>query len=580
MSFALLDWLVIAAFLLLLLGLSLLYTKSAGKNIESFFLGGRKLPWWLAGTSMVATTFAADTPLAITEMVAQDGISGNWLWWNMLAGGMLTTFFFAKYWRRAGVMTELELIEMRYSGAAARFLRGFKALYMGIFMNCLILGWVNLAMMALLQVFFELSSTEAFVYTALLMLLVTLYSMLSGLMGVAVTDAVQFVLAMAGCIVLAVLVLHSKEIGGIQALKQALPADTFRFFPRLGSSSDASASSLALGLGSFFAFVGMQWWASWYPGAEPGGGGYVAQRMMSTKDESHALKATLFFQIAHYALRPWAWIVVGLCALVLYPGLQDPKLGYVYAMRDYLPIGLRGMLFVAFLAAYMSTVSTHLNWGASYLIGDLYRRFLEPLASEQHYVWASRLSTLLIAIIALCITPQLSSIKAVWSFLLECGAGLGLVLILRWYWWRINAWTELVATLAPFVGYALGHFVWKWAHPQSFFFTVSFTTLAWLLTMWLTAPTDLGVLQAFCLKIQPQGSWKPVYASLQQKAPASSLGILGICWLSGVLGVYSVLFMIGSFILQDYKQAAGYTALALLSLLALFRFSGKIRLFE
>ncbi|RYZ33523.1 MAG: sodium:proline symporter, partial [Sphingobacteriales bacterium] len=310
------DWLVIGSFMALSLWIGLRYKNQASTGLAAYFLGGRNLPWYIAGTSMVATTFAADTPLAVTELVGQSGIAGNWLWWNFLLGGMLTTFFFARLWRRAGILTDVELIEIRYSGRAAAFLRMFRALYLGLFMNCLIIGWVNVALMSILEVFFGISREEQLLFVGLAMVIVMIYSSMSGLLGVAITDVVQFVIAMTGCVILAVLVVNSDKIGGISGLKAQLPAWSLDFFPQITKDSSVSniAGTLTLSFGAFLAYTSVQWWASWYPGAEPGGGGYIAQRMMSAKDEKHALYATLFFQIAHYCIRPWPWILVGLCA--------------------------------------------------------------------------------------------------------------------------------------------------------------------------------------------------------------------------------------------------------------------------
>lgn len=551
MELALLDWLIIAAFFVISLLIGLKYTKQAGQDTSHFFLGGRNLSWWIAGTSMVATTFAADTPLAVTELVATGGIAGNWLWWNMLAGGMLTTFFFAKFWRRANILTDIELIEIRYSGKPAAFLRGFRAIYMGIFMNALIIGWVNVALVAILQVFFNISNEQSLWYVAAAMFIVVIYTSMSGLLGVAITDVVQFIIAMGGCIILAILVVSSDEIGGITGLKEKLPSWSLSFFPNIGGgAAEGTASNLTtltLSLGSFLAFVGVQWWAAWYPGAEPGGGGYVAQRMMSAKNERHAIIATLFFQIAHYCLRPWPWILVGLCSIVLYPELSvaDKKLGFVMTMKDFLPVGLKGLLLVAFLAAYMSTISTQLNWGTSYLVNDFYRRFIKPEASEKSLVNASRVATLIMMLVALFATSRINSISAVWQFIIECGAGLGLVLILRWYWWRINAWSEITATLVPFIAYGVSKFVLGWTepiieNPRSFFFTVGVTTVSWLVITFVTQPTDRSVLASFYNKIKPDGAWGP----FQQANSGSSgrIGTLFVCWISSVVMTYSMLF--------------------------------------
>jgi SSS family solute:Na+ symporter len=590
------DWIIIAAYFVLSLGIGLWYSKRAGKNSSEFFLGGRNMPWYLAGISMVATTFAADTPLAVNELVVQNGISGNWIWWSALTGGMLTTFFFARMWRRAEVLTELEFIELRYGGKQAAFLRGFKAVYLGLIMNVLIIGWVNVALMTILKVMFGLSYTETLQYTAAAMLITAFYSSLSGLWGVAVTDAVQFLIAMAGCIILAVVVVNSDQIGGIDGLKAQL-ADkpwAFDFFPSIGNNG-AAGGAYSITMLTFLAFVGVQWWSSWYPGAEPGGGGYVAQRMMSAKNEKHAIFATLFFQIAHYALRPWPWIIVGLCCLVLYPGLETPRDGYVMAMNDFLPAGLKGMLLVAFLAAYMSTISTQLNWGASYLVNDLYKRFKRPEstfanvdAAEKHYVLAGRVVTILIMGVALWVTQFITSISGVWAFIMECGAGLGLVLILRWYWWRINAWSEIAATLAPFVAYAVCKFgiegnlvtgtelVWWQGNKITFFITVIFTTIAWLVVTFLTKPEDDKTLSNFYNKVRPMGNW----GKFTLPANVGKPGYLVICWLSSIVMIYSTLFFIGKLIFKEYNEAGIYAAVIVVAFIVLRYSSMKTKILE
>jgi len=555
MHLSLIDWLIIGAYLILSLIIGLSFRKKAGKSLTDFFLSGRNLPWYIAGISMVATTFAADTPLAVTELVAKSGISGNWIWWNMLIGGMLTTFFFAKLWRRADVLTELELIEKRYSGKEAGFLRGFKSVYLGIFMNVLIIGWVNLALMTIIKVFFNLPDEQLIWYVAAAMLITVVYSAISGLSGIAFTDVVQFIIAMTGTTILAVLVLQSEKIGGITGLKSQLPENTMNFFPKINSQSSATdiASTFTISIGAFLAFISVQWWASWYPGAEPGGGGYVAQRIMSTRNEKQSIFATLLFQILHFTVRPWPWILVGLATLILYPGLgvDDKKIGYVMAMNDFLPSGLKGLLLVAFLAAYMSTISTQLNWGSSYLVNDLYKRFIKPERSfinqdqaQKNYVLWGRIFTLIIMLIGLFVTTLITTISGVWEFILECGAGLGMVLILRWYWWRINAWSEIAATVAPFFAYAFSKFYLESRLPQSFidnkgsfFITVGFTTIAWILVTFLTKPTNKNSLQEFYDKIKPEGAWKP----FKNGTKKSSIGPLLVCWISAIIMTYSIL---------------------------------------
>lgn len=556
------DWSLIGLYFAASVVIGMYYARRAGTSTSEFFLSGRNLPWWLAGTSMVATTFAADTPLAVTELVASGGIAGNWLWWNMALGGMLTVFFFARLWRRAGIMTDVELTELRYSGRPAAFLRGFRALYLGVFMNCVIMGWVNLAMASILEGLFGIPRAAVLWYVAGAMVLTALYSSASGLWGVAVTDAFQFVVAMAGTIVLAVVVLGLPEVGGIAGLREKLPASTFSFLPAIGNPLDAGRS-LALTATAFLAYIAVQWWASWYPGAEPGGGGYVAQRMMSARDERHSLLATLWFAVAHYCLRPWPWILTGLATLVLYPGLEagDRKLGYVYAMRDHLPAGLLGLLVAAFLAAYMSTIATHLNWGTSYVINDFYRRFVKRSAAERHYVAASRLSTGVLMLISLVVTTQIQTISGAWSFIIEAGAGLGLVLILRWYWWRVNAWSEIAAMIAPVIAYAV---VQSWTplrFPESLFLIVAFTTAAWLAVTFLTRPTEETRLRAFYARVHPGGRlWKRIAEKMPEVKGDEGLGGLALTWLAGVALVYTTLFGTGKILLGEPLAGAGFLA--------------------
>ncbi|TAF32484.1 MAG: sodium:proline symporter [Cytophagales bacterium] len=548
------DWVIIASYLVLSLVIGLYYTKTASSSFENYFLGGRNMPWWLAGTSMVATTFAADTPLLVTELVIKNGISGNWLWWNGMIGGMLTVFFFARMWRKANLITDVELTEIRYSGSVAKFLRGFKAIYIGLLLNAVIIAWVNVALGALLKIFFNLSDEEVLFWVGAAMLLVVLYSSLSGLLGVAVTDLFQFVIAMVGCIVLAVLVLNSEEIGGIYALKSKLPAGALDFFPKIGEEN--LTGSLAISGLSFFSFVAVQWWASWYPGAEPGGGGYIAQRMMSARTETDAFKATLFFQIAHYAFRPWPWIIVALCAAVLYPEIpmEEKRLGYVMVMRDFLPSGLRGLLLVAFLAAYMSTISTQLNWGTSYVMNDFYKRFIRPEASNKDLVFASRIATFMAMVVGMVVTAYIGSLESAFKLMISCSAGVGAVLILRWYWWRINAWSELVATIAPFLAF------WPLSKLElddtAYFISLTLcTTAAWLIATFVTAPESEDVLKKFYQRVEPQGAWGRVRKSLNLAPAKSILGELAACWLlSTVLG-YAILFGLGQLVMAEWLLA-------------------------
>ncbi len=552
------DLIIIGLYFLVSFAIGLYFSRRAGRNTEEFFLSGRKLPWWIAGTGMVATTFAADTPLAVTEMVAQKGVAGNWLWWNMVAGSVLTVFFFAKLWRRAGILTDVEFIEMRYSGKPAAFLRGFKAVYLGVFLNCIIMGWVNVALADILSIIFQVDQTYVVFAVMLCMVVVGIYSATSGQWGVVITDVFQFVVAMTGCIALAVIVLKLPQVGGVDGLRSALPENAFSLFPSVGGSfglDGAAKGLMALSGGAFVAHIFIQWWASWYPGAEPGGGGYVAQKMMSARDERHSLLATLWFSIAHYALRPWPWILVALATLVLYPELpaEAKKTGYIMAMRDYLPTGLLGLVVAAFLAAYMSTISTHLNWGSSYLINDLYRRFIKRGANDRHYVIVSRIVTILLVLVSSALVLVIKSISGAWAFIIECGAGLGLVLILRWYWSRINAWSEIAAMIAPFFGYALSRYALGLEFPESLYCIVAFTTAVWLIATFLSAPTERSVLSAFYLRVRPGGpGWKGVREGTGAAEAAESLTGLFVNWAIGIALVYSALFAIGLIVLKDF----------------------------
>ncbi len=482
------DWLIIALYFVISAAIGLAYTRKASRSLADYFVTGRSLPWWLAGTSMVATTFAADTPLAVAGFVAKYGVAGNWLWWNGAFAVVMTVFFFARLWRRAGVLTDVEFAELRYGGRPAAALRGFRALYLALPINLIIMGWVTRAMVTILQVTLNVNPWRA----AILLFGVTaLYSVFSGLWGVIVTDAFQFVVAMGGTILLAVFAVNS--IGGLDVLVQKSAAHF--------GSADAAFGVLPpldqawLPLSTLLIFLAVQWWAAWYPGQEPGGGGYVAQRILSAKDERHGLLATLWFTIAHFALRPWPWILVGFVGLIRYPGLVNPEEGYVRVMVDVLPSPFKGLLLAAFAAAYMSTISTHLNWGASYLVNDVYLRFIKPQASPRAQVIASRIATAVLMVCSLIVMSFLSSVEQGWKILIGLGAGTGLVFILRWYWWRINAWSEISAMIASFVtslvlarnGYNLDDLS-KPAYAITMLITVGVTTVVWLAVTFATQP--------------------------------------------------------------------------------------------
>ena len=571
MSLAWIDWAFILSYFIISFGIAIYFSKRAGKNTTEFFLSGRNMPWWLAGTSMVATTFAADTPLAVTEMVAKNGIAGNWLWWNFAFGGMLTVFFFARLWRRAGILTDVEFIELRYSGPEAAVLRGIKALYYGLVMNCIILGWVSLAMETIIQVLFPgitlfglksitflgITMNAPLAIVGILILMTGFYSLLSGLWGVAATDAFQFFVAMGGTIVLAIYALDIPKIGGISGLLHELPKSTFNFFPTIGNAAQG-AGVFVLSAAAFAAYIGVQWWSSWYPSNAPGGGGYIAQRMMGCKDEKHSLLATLWYNIAQYCLRPWPWIIVALVSLVLYPHLAEPRQGFVMVMRDVLPPGMLGLLVAAFLAAFMSTFSTQLNWGTSYIINDFWRRFINQGGSEKYYVLLSRIITFALAIVSLLVTTQLQSIRQAWGLVLTASAGLGLVLILRWYWWRISAWSELAAVLSPILMVILWLMGVKVPglddpFPINLFYIVSITTVIWLAFTFLFPQTRQDVLDKFYKRIHPGGpGWKPLNKRFPDIQADTGLVSLFFDWMSGVALIYLVLFGVGYLIFQDY----------------------------
>jgi SSS family solute:Na+ symporter len=551
------DWAVIVLYFAASLVVGLIYSRRASGSTDEFFLSGRSIPWWLAGTSMVATTFAADTPLAVTGLTVKHGIAGNWLWWSFVMSGMLTVVFYARLWRRAGVLTDAEFAEIRYSGRPAAFLRAFRACYLALAVNAIIIGWVTAAMVKILGLTLGVGKTEAIVA---LFLITGLYSALSGLWGVVVTDFFQFILAMLGCIALAYFALAS--VGGMSglltALHQRFPDDApLRIVPSLDSAWMPAMT--------FFVYLAVNWWASWYPGAEPGGGGYVAQRIMSAKNERHALLAALWFNIAHYALRPWPWIIVALVSMVRYPGLADPEIGYVKVMVDLLPPFWRGFLLAAFFAAYMSTLSTQLNWGASYLVNDVYRRFWMPGRGERHYANAGRVATIVMMIVSGIVTYYIGTVEGAWKFLLALGAGTGLVYLLRWYWWRVNAWSEVSAMATALVvslsAQAAGL---SGDDPRGFawllLLTTSVTTVVWLAVTYATAPEPAAKLREFYARARPGGpGWRSIASTADTDARIGG-GLL--VWVVGCVVVYLGLFGIGGIVLGRYWQGGVAVVLA------------------
>jgi len=559
------DYAIVAAYFALIIGMGLYFGRKAKRSMLDYFLSKRSMPWWLAGTAMVATTFSADTPLAVTEMVVKNGVAGNWLWWSMLGSGMLTVFFFARLWRRAEVVTDVELTELRYSGKPAAFLRGFRAAYLGLIANIIVMGWVNLGMAKVLAGTLGISNRSALFACLIIVFAYTVYS---GYWGVATTHGVQYLFEMGGAIILAVVALNA--IGGVNVLKAKLafahPAGT-----PPGTTFGTSAAAMAFwpsGDGvwvvptiTLAALLCLNWWASWYPGSEPGGGGYVVQNMLACRDERQARSAALFFNIAHYALRSWPWVITALCTLVMYGGAvkdADPGINYVRAMVDLLPGGLRGLMLASFVAAFSSTQATQMNWGSSYLVNDLYRRFIKRDASERHYVLAARLATALTLVLSLIATQFMDQISHAWQFLLMLGAGTGLVYILRWYWWRVNAWSEVSAMCAALVvslslrgflddsprGFALGLII-----------TTLATTVVWLVVTLLTSPEPRATLDAFYKKVRPAGPGWGVIARESGISPVhGELSRNALAWVCGVVMVYSIMFVTGALIFHNPQQ--------------------------
>jgi SSS family solute:Na+ symporter len=576
MALTAIDWAIVVAYFALSIGIGLYFTKRGGESLNEYFLSGRQVSWWLAGASMVATTFAADTPLVVTGLVSAHGVAGNWLWWNMLMSGMLTVFFFARLWRRAHVMTDVEFAEIRYSGRPAAVLRGFRALYLAIPINLIILGWVTKAMIKILTISLGLRDVSLLgmnvsgevIAVGICFVITVAYSAGAGMWAVLWTDLVQFVIKMSAVIVLAVYAVRA--VGGMGKLKEGL---TTHF-----GSADAALSVLPvkmtpsgieaytwMPLLALAVFLSVQWWAAWYPGAEPGGGGYVAQRIFSAKTERDGVLATLFFNVAHYAIRPWPWIITGLCTVLLYPAgigpTHDHEAAYVQAFVDLLPTPWRGFMMAGFAAAYMSTVGTQLNWGASYLVNDFYKRFLNKTDTEKHYVAVSRWATVFLFLASAVVTHYLGTIEGAWKFLLALGSGTGLVLILRWYWWRINAWSEISAMVASFIISVTMINVIKPRFPAGdlradawvMLVTVAISTVVWIGVTFATKPEPDRVLEAFYRRVRPGGpGWATVSTRIgfgRESIPGGALAWTN--WIAGIVAVYSSLFGIGKIILGN-----------------------------
>ena len=575
------DWAAIVGYLLVTLAMGLYFRGRSGKSTKDYFVSGRNVSWWLAGTSMVATTFAADTPLAVSGLVYTQGVAGNWLWWSFLPSGMMTVFLFARLWRRSGLITDVQFAEMRYSGKPAAFLRGFRAVYLGLLMNCLILGWVTKAMVNIISTALGVSDAKALAICVFFLMPFTgIYVSLGGLWGVLWTDLFQFVLKMAIVIGVAWYGVHAA--GGMQQMLATLAAKRAAIGP---GASDITAllpdfsrgitgeALWTLPVITFVVHLAVQWWAFWYPGAEPGGGGYIAQRIFSAKDERNGLLSVLWFNLAHYALRPWPWILTALAAVVLYPGLAQPEKGYMLVATRQTPHALLGILLAGFMAAFMSTVATQLNWGSSYLVEDFYRRFMNKQGSEAHYVRASQLATVFLVLAAALVAWNLQSVSEGWKIVLELGAGTGGVYLLRWYWWRVNAWSEIAAMIAAMIATLTLHFPSLWValigRPQPFsgsdpvvfakttLCTTGFTTLVWLMATFIASAEPMEILIPFYRKVRPQiTGWKPVAQLAGDEPVTRDLGRNLLSWMVGCVLVYSTLFAIGELCFGRY-QAGG-----------------------
>jgi Na+/proline symporter len=590
MELSQLDWASIIGFFVISLAIGLAVARQSGKSSSDFFLSGRNMPWWLLGVSMVATTFSADTPNLVTDLVRKDGVSGNWVWWAFLLTGMLTVFVYARLWRRSGVLTDLEFYELRYSGKAAAFLRGFRAVYLGVVFNVLIMATVCLAAIKIGGTLLNISPVQ----TLLIASVVTVaYSALGGLKGIILTDFFQFGIAMIGTIWAAVVIVNMPEIGGLDALiTHENVAGKIDILPDF-SNREALISLLVIPLA-------VQWWAAYYPGAEPGGGGYVAQRMLAAKDENNAVGATLLFNIAHYALRPWPWIIIALCSLVIFPdveslktafpnidqGVIDDDLAYP-AMLTYLPSGLLGIVIASLIAAFMSTISTHLNWGSSYIVNDVYQRFIKPDASEKEQVLVGRISTVLLMVCAAVAALFLNNAKQAFDIIVLMGAGTGLLFILRWFWWRINAYSEIAAMV---ISFAVA-FTFKFWMPGRFesstelLLGVAITTIGWIVVTYLTRPTASGTLQHFYQLIRPHHTgWKPVIqvgvAEGRIEKDQISTGRLPLeiaAMFAAIFMVYAALGATGLWLYGRTGEALGLAGVAVLAGVVVYRVWGVLR---
>lgn len=598
MQLATIDWIIILLFFAVSLGIGIYVSKTSGKSANDFFLSGRNMPWWLLGLSMVATTFSTDTPNLVTDIVRTNGVSGNWVWWAFLITGLLTVFVYAKLWRKSNVNTDLEFYELRYGGKPARFLRQFRSIYLGVIFNVITMSAVTLAAIKIGGVMLGLEPWQTVITAGLV---TVTFSAIGGFKGVVYTDVVLFFVAMGGAIGAAYYLVNMPEVGGMQALlANENVAGKINILPDFGDR-EALITLLIIPLA-------VQWWSSWYPGAEPGGGGYIAQRMLAAKDENHAIGATFFFNIMHYALRPWPWILVALASLVVFPDLESiqvafpditpDKLGHDLAypaMLTKLPTGLLGLVLASLISAYMSTISTQLNWGSSYIVFDFYKTQINPEASQKRLVAVGRISTVVLMVLSTLLALLLQNAMQLFNLLLVFGAGTGLIFILRWFWWRINAWSEITAMVASGVVsllitipsiksflFGLGGLFPSWSE---FPFVVFITTSLWLLVTFMTPSEDSEVLRSFYKKTQPGG---PGWSKVIKEAKAESVDLIDgeqgwsvpsgiIAMLLGCLMIYSTMFATGYYIYGDYQLAFPLTGLVVVSAYFLVKIWKKIK---
>jgi len=612
------DWAIVVFTILICFVPALFFGKRAGSSTSEFFASGRSVPWWLAGLSMVATTFSSDTPNWVTQQVRQYGVAGNWQWWAMVLTGVATVFFFARLWRRSGVMTDLEFYELRYSGKAASVVRGFRAVYLGLFFNCFIMAMVTLAACKIANVLFGLPPWQTILVCGVLNVVFAAHS---GLWGVLVIDMVQFFIKMAAVIAAAYFSLKEVArhtgvgdgaLAGLHELVRTLGAQQVNFQPGgqpvlspidgrgqpiLDVMPNFAMTELALMI--FIVPIAIGWWANWYPGAEPGGGSYIAQRMLASKSEKDSLGGTLFFNLAHYVLRPWPWIITALCSIIIFPELKDIQAAFPAAdprlighdsafpaMLKFLPVGFAGLMMGGLIAANSSTILTHLNWGASYLVHDFYRRFIAPDADEKHYVMVGRIATVGLYVVAAFLSLALESAQDAFEILISIGAGTGLLYLLRWFWWRINAWTEVVAMISSFTISVLFFVLKKSGHAQPFahtvLYSVAFTTICWLVTAFVSAPTSRERLIAFYRKVYPSGpGWRVIreeagITEAEAALHSDPMGPATLGWIAGCVTIWSSLFAIGNFLYGRYQLALVLTAVFVVSGVILVRVINKL----